>query len=506
MDPSQEPVPTDSRGGGGFRTVAVALMAVAGLLLMFGLGYGVNDLVSEDEVRIVTQPASDGEPSRQDAATQAQAQEEAGERSQLAVGASILEETFEVLQDEFVDKEILDERSFLDAAIRGAIDSLNDPYTEYLSPGDLALGIGEIESTYEGIGATVTDRSGVIQIVSPFRGSPAEEAGIRAGDIILAVDGEPTDGWTDQQAVQRIRGPRGTEVVLTVQHTDLATGGAPPEIEDITIVRGQIRIQSVFTEPRLELIPGETGPNLVDRDGNLVDDILYINISQFHSNTPDEMRSALADADSGQYIGLIVDVRSNPGGLLRQTIEATDEFLDSGAILSEIDADGEVRTFGAREGGVATSVPIVVLQDDASASGAEVLAAALVDNGRAVIVGTRSFGKGTVNQLHPLTKCGAPEEIGCGALYVTIGRWLRPNGQAIEGLGVSPDFELNLTGDDYIDYGDLQVFAAIDILRGIEPPPPPTASDEDEDREDVERPNVIEREDPHATQSEEEDE
>ena len=504
MDPSQEPVSTDSRGGGGFRTFAVALMAVAGLLLMFGLGYGVNDLVSEDEVRIVTEPASEGEPARQDAATQAQAQEEAGERSQLAVGASILEETFEVLKDEFVDKEILDERTFLDAAIRGAIDSLNDPYTEYLSPGDLALGIGEIESTYEGIGATVTDRSGAIQIVSPFRGSPAEEAGIRAGDIILAVDGESTDGWTDQQAVQRIRGPRGTEVVLTVQHTDLATGGAPPEIEDITIVRGQIRIQSVFTEPR-ELIPGETGSNLGDRDGNLVDDILYIHISQFHSNTPEELRSALADADSGQYIGLIVDVRSNPGGLLRQTVEVTDEFLNGGAILSEIDADGEVRTFGAREGGVATSVPIVVLQDGASASGAEVLAAALVDNGRAVIVGTRSFGKGTVNQLHPLTKCGAPEEIGCGALYVTIGRWLRPDGQAIEGLGVSPNFELDLTGDDYIDYGDLQVFAAIDILRGIEPPPPPERV-EDEEEGDVERPNVIEREDPHATQSEEEDE
>ena len=504
MDPSQEPVSTDSRGGGGFRTFAVALMAVAGLLLMFGLGYGVNDLVSEDEVRIVTEPASEGEPARQDAATQAQAQEEAGERSDLAVGASILEETFEVLQEEFVDKEILDERTFLDAAIRGAIDSLNDPYTEYLSPGDLALGIGEIESTYEGIGATVTDRSGAIQIVSPFRGSPAEEAGIRPGDIILAVDGESTEGWTDQQAVQRIRGPRGTEVVLTVQHTDLATGGAPPEIEDITIVRGQIRIQSVFTEPR-ELIPGETGSNLVDREGNLVDDILYIHISQFHSNTPEELRSALADADSGQYIGLIVDVRSNPGGLLRQTVEVTDEFLNGGEILSEIDADGEVRTFGAREGGVATSVPIVVLQDGASASGAEVLAAALVDNGRALVVGTRSFGKGTVNQLHPLTKCGAPLDIGCGALYVTIGRWLRPNGQAIEGLGISPNFELDLTGDDYIDYGDLQVFAAIDILRGIEPPPPPERV-EDEEEGDVERPNVIEREDPHATQSEEDDE
>ena len=123
------------------------------------------------------------------------------------------------------------------------------------------------------------------------------------------------------------------------------------------------------------------------------------------------------------------------------------------------------------------------------------LAAALVDNGRGVIVGTRSFGKGTVNQLHPLNKCGVPE--GCGALYVTVGRWLRPNGQAIEGLGIAPDYELDLLGDDYIDYGDLQVFAAIDLLRGKEPPPLPERVAEDEDTEG-------EREDPEAQQSEDE--
>ncbi len=479
MDPSQEPAPTASRGSSTVRGFAFVLLAVAGLLLMFGLGYGVSDLTSDDEPQVVAPAGGAAEPAAAEADTSgdAPAPEEAQERSELAVGVSILEEIFEILQEEFVDKEILDERSLRDAAIRGAIDSLNDPYTEYLSPGDLALGIGGIESTYEGIGATVTDRSGAIQIVAPNRGSPAAEAGIRPGDIILAVDGEPTDGWTSTQAAQRIRGPRGTEVVLTVRHTDLATGGAEPEIEDITIVRDQIRIQSVFTEPR-ELIPGTTGPDLVDRDGNLVDDILYVNISQFHSETPGELRSALADAESGRYIGLILDVRSNPGGYLRQTVEVTDEFLDEGVILSEIDADGEMQSFGASEGGVATSIPIVVLQDEASASGSEVLAAALVDNGRAVIVGTRSFGKGTVNQLHPLNKCGAPE--GCGALYVTIGRWLRPNGQVIEGLGIAPDFELELLGDDYIDYGDLQVFAAIDILRGKEPPPPPERVVEDD--------------------------
>ena len=494
--PSQEPVPVSPQPQGSTRVrgFAFALLAVAGLLLTFGLGWGVSDLTGDDETVIVQAPAQaaaagDDEP---DAAA---AQEPAGNRSELAVGASILEETFDVLKEEFVDKEILDERTFRDAAIRGAIDSLNDPYTEYLSPGDLALGIGNIESTYEGIGATVTDRTGQIQIVSPFRGSPAEKAGIRPGDIILAVDGESTEGWTDQQAVQRIRGPRGTEVVLTVEHTDLGPG---PKTEDITIVRDQILIQSVFTEPRLEVIPGTSGDALVDRDGAVVNDILYVNISQFHSDTPAELRAALSDVEDGDYIGLIIDVRSNPGGLLRQTVEATDEFLEGGEILSEIDADGNLRTFGAQGGGAATSIPIVILQDEGSASGAEVLAAALVDNGRATVVGTRSFGKGTVNQLHPLTKCGEPA--GCGALYITIGRWLRPNGQAIEGLGVAPDFELPLLGDDYIDFGDLQVFAAIDILRGIEPPPPPErALEEDGEERDV--PAVIEREHPHAQES-----
>ncbi len=473
MEISPEPPQLKHNRSNVVRGIAFTLLAVSGLLLMFGLGYAVNDLLNDDESAAPSENVAQGTQAKEEA--EERVQQEASEGSTLQLGTSILEEAFEILQDEFVDKEILDERSFRDAAIRGAIDSLNDPYTEYLSPGDIALGVGGIESTYEGIGATVTDRNGVVQIVSPFRSSPAEEAGIRAGDIILAVDGESSEGWTTQQAVERIRGPRGTEVVLTVQHTDLATGGAGPEIEDITIVRGQIQIASVFTEPRLEVIPGETGPNIVDRDGNIVEDIFYVNIAQFHSDTPEELVSVLEDIESGRFKGLILDLRGNPGGFLRQTVQATDEFLEEGAILSEIDADGDIQTFGATPGGVATSIPIVVIQDEASASGAEVLAAALVDNGRAVIVGTRSFGKGTVNQLHPLRKCGAPE--GCGALYITVGRWLRPNGQVIEGLGVAPTYEVPLNGDDYIDFGDLQIFAAIDVLRGRELPPVPQQSE-----------------------------
>ena len=493
MEISPEHPVTPDRRPRVVRIVAVTLAAVAALVLAFGLGYGAGDLAQDDREVFAEAPAErwdyDGvdEPGAEAGAQE----DDAPERSLLEVGGAILAESFAILEREFVDKEILDERSFLDAAIRGALDSLNDSYTEYISPHDRARGGVDIESTYEGIGASVTDRDGAIQIVAPFRGSPAEAAGIRAGDIILAVDGDSTEGWTTQQAVQRIRGPRGADVVLTVQHTDLATGGAGPEIEDITVTRGEILIQSVFTEPLREVIPGESGDAIVDREGKAADDVFYLNISQFHSETPAELDAILRDADLSRYRGMIIDVRGNPGGFLRQTIQTTNAFLKEGAvILIEIDADGESQTYGAVAGGRATAIPIVVLQDKASASGAEVLAAALADNGRAVIVGERSFGKGTVNRLHELEHCGDPD--GCGALYVSIGRWQRPNGQVIEGLGIAPDYDLPLSGDDYIDFGDLQLFAAIDILRGLEPPPLPERDedgelvdgDEDEDEDE----------------------
>jgi carboxyl-terminal processing protease len=142
----------------------------------------------------------------------------------------------------------------------------------------------------------------------------------------------------------------------------------------------------------------------------------------------------------------------------------TDEFLNSGTIISEVDADGKTKSWSAKNGGLATKIPIVVLIDNGSASGAEVLAAALKDNDRAQIVGVRSFGKGTVNQLQPLKNCGDPA--GCGALYLSVGRWLTPNGDQIEGLGVQPHIELPMTQDEYVDQGDIQMFKAIDLLHG----------------------------------------
>lgn len=423
------------------RTAVVVFLLLAMVTLAFGLGFGIQEL-RDDDAGVAGLPAASGSST-------------AGRGD--AVGAAIIDEIVELLKSSYVDKDSLNTEALRGAAISGVIAALNDSHTEYLSPADLKAGVLSLDSSYDGIGASVSDENGPVTIVAPFRGSPAEEAGIRPGDTILAVDGESTEGWTKEEAVDRIRGPKGTTVKLTVKHTDGQT-------VDLQITRGEIPLESVFSEPNLEVVPGESGTDLVDRDGNVVTDIGYINIAQFHDRTLGELKNKMAGIENKGYKGLVLDLRGNPGGLLGATVDVTDEFLNSGTILSEVDAQGKKQSWSAKSGGLATKIPIVILQDQGSASGAEVLAAALKDNNRAQIVGVRSFGKGTVNQLQPLKKCGDPA--GCGALYLSVGRWLTPNGEQIEGLGVKPDVEVPMTYDEYIEKGDIQMFKAIDILQG----------------------------------------
>lgn len=434
--PQSQPQPQSNSADVIARWATVILLLVAVITLSFGLGFGVNELRQRDND---SQVAPIGSLSDDE-----------------SIGAATLDEIYEILSQEYVDKDILDADTFQQAAIQGVLNALNDTHTVYITPEQKAQGALDFGSTYQGIGATVNSTSGVVEIVAPLRNSPAEAAGIRAGDIILQVDGEPTDGWTANEAAQRIRGTKGTEVTLTILHSDGVT-------ETITIVRGDIPNQSVFMAPRLEVIPGETGERLVDREGNDVTDIAYVNISQFHDKTVEELKEALDGIEDQGYKGLVLDVRANPGGLLSTTVYSADEFLDSGRILSEKDAEGTEQSWDAQRGGAATEIPIVILQDEGSASGAEVLAAALQENGRATVVGTRSFGKGTVNREFELTNCGEPT---CGSLYVSIGRWFTPQGNQIEGVGVTPDVEVAMTSDEYIDQGDIQLFRAIEILRG----------------------------------------
>ncbi len=359
----------------------------------------------------------------------------------------VLDEIYRILQEDFVNPDIVDPELLKLGAINGLLQALGDPHTVYIDPQSYALGIDIISGTFQGIGAQVEQDpiTKEIVIVTPFRGSPAEEAGIRAGDIIRAVDGESTEGWSLTQAVQRIRGPEGSEVILTIQHRDGA-------VEDIAIVRDTIVIPTVFTNvgdaPDLEIR---------DAEGNPVTDIAYIEIQQITEQTVRDLGRVLERAKGDGYKALILDVRRNPGGGLDATIQVADMFLDDGLILTQIDRDGHETTYEARPGGEALDLPLVLLVGPGSASGAEVLAGALRDQGRAKLIGETTFGKGAVNQLRRLSDGGA--------LYVTTARWLTPNGEQIEGVGLAPDIEVTLTEEDIQLRRDPQLLAAIDYLR-----------------------------------------
>ena len=357
-----------------------------------------------------------------------------------SAGFGTLDEIERILDEDFVNPDAIDPKALREGAIDGLIKALGDPHTVYISPEDYALGIDIISGAFEGIGAQVDQDpvSGEIVIVAPFRDSPAEKAGIVPGDVVQAVDGESTEGWSVAEAVKRIRGQQGTSVALKIKHSD-------GRVEDVTIVRSTITIPTVFTR------------DVKDADGNTASDLAYIELQQFTQQTVADMRKELNRIVDSGYKGLILDLRRNPGGGLDATVDVADMFLDGGLVLTQVDRDGKRTEYPANPGGEAVDLPVVILAGPGSASGAEVLSGALRDNGRAKLIGEATFGKGSVNHLRELSDGGA--------LYVTIARWLTPNGEQIEGVGLQPDVPVTLTQDDIANKRDTQLFAAIDSLR-----------------------------------------
>ena len=357
------------------------------------------------------------------------------------VDFDVLAEIYGILSDDFVEPDRVDGELLYEGAINGLFNSLNDPHSTYIDPTTYAISRSDLSGTFQGIGATVSRQGDEIVIVQPFTDSPAELAGVRPGDVVLEVNGESAIGWTTDQAVLQIRGPRGTTVTLTLRHSDGTE-------ETVDIVRDRIEVDSVSRIP-----PGGV---LRDADGEEVDDLGYIRIAQFTERTPDELRDLVEGMEADGARGIILDVRGNPGGLLSETVQIADFFLDDGLIVVQVDRVGNERIAEARPGQI-TQLPIVIVQDEQSASGSELLAAALQDHGRATVVGTRSFGKGTVNTVRELSDGGA--------IYVSIARYLSPDRNQIEGIGVIPDVAVELTPEDIEQRRDVFIHRAIDILR-----------------------------------------
>ena len=354
-----------------------------------------------------------------------------------------LNDIFKLLQDRYVDPSLVDRDALYQSAINGMLQTFPDSGTFYVDRNTVKTSVGP-SGKFEGIGATVASQNGQIVIVAPIEGTPAERAGLKAGDAILEVDGESTEGWSQEKAVLKIRGDRGTSVKLKVRHSD-------GQEATLDIQRDEIKVQSVTTQP-------PTGA-LKDGSGADISDLAYIHIREFSEPTKEQMQTALKDAVSSGKKGIILDLRNNPGGLLRTTADIADEFLDGDkTILTERERDGSEAKFASHAGGAATSIPVVIIMNRFSASGSEVLAAALHDNNRATIVGEKSFGKGTVNISNEL-KDG-------GQLYISIAKWLTPNGTQIEGVGIRPDIAVTLSDDDIDARRDVQLQKAIDVLRG----------------------------------------
>jgi len=340
-----------------------------------------------------------------------------------------LAEVWDVLGREHIDRENFDAAEVSDGAIRGMLQSLDDPYASFLNAEQFGVESQDYQGFFEGIGAQVAMREGQLTIIAPMPDTPAERAGIRPGDIILSIDGETTANISLLEAVSKIRGEKGSTVELLVMHIN---NGKPVTV---VVERGVIPLDSVsFT-----MLDNSVG---------------HLRIFNFADNTNDEVAAALNEFKSSEGIGLVVDLRNNPGGLLRSVVDVASQFLDDGLVLYEIDASGQRDNWDVKSGGNGRGFPMVVLINQFSASASEVLSGALIDHDRAVLVGTTSFGKGSVNTLRPLSD-------GSG-IYFSIARWYTPNGTLIEGEGITPEIVVELPPDGT---EDVQLNTAIEILE-----------------------------------------
>jgi carboxyl-terminal processing protease len=315
---------------------------------------------------------------------------------------------FERIRAQYVEE--VDSADLIEAAIDGMLTSL-DPHSSYLSPNDAADMRVQTRGEFGGLGIEVTQEDGFVKVVSPIDGTPAEDAGIESGDFITHVDGDSVLGLTLDEAVDMMRGPVGSEIIITV----VREGEAEPF--DVSIIRDTIKLTAVRTR--------------------LQGDAIVLRVTTFNDQTYPNLEEGLAEqveAAGGleNVEGIVLDLRNNPGGLLNQAIRVSDAFLDKGEIVStrgRQPEDGD--RYNATPGDLVEGKPIVVLINGGSASASEIVAGALQDHRRAIVVGTKSFGKGSVQTVMPLR--------GEGAMRLTTSRYYTPSGRSIQALGVSPD-------------------------------------------------------------------
>lgn len=343
-------------------------------------------------------------------------------------------ETWTLVHEQYVDQPV-DDVALMRGAIQGMLDSLGDKHTSYMSPEEFKQANEDLAGEYEGIGAYVDISGDYLTVISPISGSPAEAAGLRNGDIIIAIDGQDMTGVNPELARQRVLGPAGSVVTLTIRRGDEAP-------LDVKITRAKIIVHSA--------------------EGKMLDDgIAYVEISTFGEKTSQELKDTLAKLMAENPKGLILDLRNNGGGYKDTAVEVASEFIPKGkVVLYEQYGSGQKNSDEALGDGLAENIPMVVLINEGSASASEIVAGALQDYGRAKLVGVVSYGKGSVQIWDELSN-------NQGAVRVTIAKWLTPDGRAIDKTGLTPEVYVSMTEDDYNNDRDPQLDAAIQTLLAM---------------------------------------
>ncbi len=347
------------------------------------------------------------------------------------VDLDIFWETWNTLEANFLNPDKIKTKEQIYGATRGMVASLEDPYTTFMTPKETSDFEESISGEFEGIGAEIAIKEGKLTIVAPLKGSPAELAGIRAGDIVLEIDGEPTFGISTEKAIMQIRGPEGEKVVLSIYRE-----GEKKPLE-ITIVRDKIVLESVEWEMK--------------------DDVAFITISQFGTDAASEFQEAVNEILLQNPRGIIIDLRNNGGGLLDVCLKISTEFFDQKIIVKT-----KGRKFGdsgdiiSGRDGAFLDIPVVVLVNKGSASASEIFAGAIQDHNRGLVIGETTFGKGSVQNVIPL---------GDGSsLKVTIAEWLTPEGRSIHKTGIKPCETIEFTEEDFIEKRDPVLERALDLV------------------------------------------
>lgn len=357
-----------------------------------------------------------------------------GRSQDKEVDFALFWKVWEILKEKFVDHSRLDARQMLYGAIDGMLASTGDPYTTFFDPKEKQDFQEDMTGNFEGIGAEMAVKDGILTVVSPLEGTPAERIGLLAGDRILKIDGEPTANMNVEEAVRRIRGPKGTSVTLSIYHE------GDEEAKDVVVPREIIHVKSLRSEMK---------------EGN----VAYIRINRFGDETADEFERAVRSAANASARGLIIDLRNNPGGLLTSAVDIASFLLpERSVVVIEENGKGERKELKTHAGDVFSELPTSVIINGGSASASEILAGALRENRDNVrLVGKQSFGKGSVQELVSVTKDTA--------VKITVAKWLTPKGNQINKVGITPDEEVDLTREQVVNKEDPQLQKAIEWVK-----------------------------------------